>query len=724
MSLSSRVAAWPALTTALALVGSLACSTQTPVFRSRDSDGGQPPIVTPTSPLDDGCRTALAGPFEPSLPVPLGLTVYADDLRARLEWDGGFASPATALAETIEGYRVCWGPTLDALAHAVLVDRRGADLRGLENGRAVVAIVQSVDARGRISAPSDPIELRATGDRVRGLRETMAFFDAFDGAEDGPLDELAWNVAYSRCNDAAVSYVYRSEQRVVSLSGNSARLPSSTESTCDRNQNALRPRAVFDFTGREGRIVFDLDGATGGRTVWHLDLHPHTADGSVDITAHLNLVPDMGFPGRFLRITENDNRISIHQVDAAGNAIHEAETYLRFDHPTKLLDPGGILRRFEVRVRSDYAAVLIDDQIVLENDQIDLDFERADVLWTHHGFDPAKIGQPWGAIHLDNFGFDGPRTAGRVHNYRSAWSLRDVIDSAGPTTRVIQIPDSLAGASELRYFFTIQTPAYRWAPTDVVLLNGEPFPLAEPASAGRSWRDGEVADGARPYSTSIALPPGLLVTGANTFEIRAENTTLHNHHVEVRFDDDAPRDFTPPSEYVTASPFPVLPRVGPSSFIHAIGDALCWDGDGVMDIDIAPDPVTEYRLTLGTVLSGVVTVFAVVDTRKPVELLGRNLGIARVELVVDGTVVASVDTAARVPAPAIGWGLARRGETLPGGVGFELDTTTLAPGPHTMWIRTYDAFGTRGRPNYGFEAPEIRGLETDYEAQIHFNVSN
>jgi hypothetical protein len=297
-----------------------ACSTSTPVFAPIDGGSVRPIDVVPVpSVLDETCRTAFDGPFA-DMPPPADVVVEEDDFTVRLRWDGSLARDPAELAVAIEGYRICWGPSEGDLRHALLVTARHAQIFGVPNGAPQVAIIQAVDQRGRISAPSALV--RFTGDpaRVQALaREMSGFFDDFNAA--GPLDELRWNVAYSRCNDTTASHVYAAEQHAISVSGNESYLAGSVRGTCDHTQNVARPRAVFDFTGREGRIVFDLDGLDGRRTEWALDLLPYASDADIaDVTAQIELGSSHGHPGRMLRFSQAANVFDIRQYDTAGTS--------------------------------------------------------------------------------------------------------------------------------------------------------------------------------------------------------------------------------------------------------------------------------------------------------------------------------------------------------------------------------------------------------------------
>jgi hypothetical protein len=703
-----------------------ACSTSTPVFRSIDDGGARPIDVVPApSVLDETCRTALEGPFA-DMPPPAGIVVEEDDFSVRLRWDGSLARAPADFAPAIEGYRICWGPSETDLRHALLVTARVAQIFGVPNGAPQVAVIQAVDQRGRISAPSELV--RFTGDPSRARRlatEMTGFFDDF--TPPGPLDELRWNVAHSRCNDVATSHVYVADQHAISVSGNESYLAGSTRGTCDHTQNVARPRAVFDFTGREGRIVFDLDGLDGRRTEWALDVLPYESEADlIDVTAQIDLGSMHGHPGRLLRFSQASNTFDIRQYDAIGDVVRQTRAEIFFSHPDARMLPGTLMRRFELRVSRERASIAIDGQTVLEL-PIDLDFERAFVHFAHRGYDPSKAGRQWSMLHWDNFGFDGPPTGVVVHNYKAAFNHRDLVSAMAPETGrfTLTIPDAIDGATSARFFYTMQSSVelYRRNAADRFVVNGHPLPMPEPVSPTGSWEDGTIVQRAGAYSTSLELPLDWLRTGVNSFELEAESAHIIDPHVELRFPPGAAPPFTPPREYVATSPVPALEPIGPSSYINGIDDALAWDLDGVGDITITT-VADVSTLSLDTPLSGTVRVHAVVECDRPRRAFGRILGIARVELVVDGAVVSWVDTAERVAAPAIDDGPFETDQPHAGGIELPLDTTALTNGPHTMLIRTYDAAGTLGRPQYGFERPGLDGLAPGVEVPVNFTVAN
>jgi hypothetical protein len=695
-----------------------------------DADRPDIPIAPPPSPLDDTCATALTGPFEATLPAPADVILEPDDHAVHVRWGGSLASD-DHISDAIEGYRICWGTSESTLSHAALFTERAATVLGVPNDVPLVLVVQAVDQRGRVSPPSAVLPFMATRARVDRLRAEMTgFFDDFDQPQ-GALDELRWNTAFSECNDPTVSHTFVTELgTAASLLGNHSYLPGSVAG-CDRNQNIARPRAVFDFTGREGRITFDFDGADGNRSTWYLDVFPYSSQADLaDITAHVSFDPAHGHPGRFLRFSQAGSVIRIHQYDGAGNFINERSQDLYWDFPDQRLFSGQTMRHWELRVSRERAAIYIDGVLVLENDAIALDFERSYVHWSQFGYNPTKVGRPWNRFNWDNFGFDGPRSPIVTHNYKTSFSIDDMmyVSAGAPVTWTVQIPDSRAGASRARFMYTIQTHDYAWDPSDRIVVNGSyTIPLPEPTSPSGSWRAATIAHRYTPFSTQLEIPLDVLRTGENTFELHAFRSNVLNPHVEIDFDDGNAPAYTPPSALLRTPPSPALMAIGPTAVLNQIGEHIVTSGEDPLFNLIADYGAAEGgsddRLYIDTPLRGVVDIYAVVELSRARYAWARNLGITRVQLLIDGAVVASADTAATVAAPEIYDGPFEWNQPHPGGIPISLDTTRFSNGVHALEIVAYDSQGTRGRPGYDTPAP-FNGAGPDHRAPIEITIQN
>jgi hypothetical protein len=664
-----------------------ACSSNTPVFSGDDGgvsapDGRMPVIDPPVyTELDETCATAMTDPFDDTLPV-LTVEIVGDDNTA-------FVHASAGDVDRVEGMRVCWGSSVSELSHASLFAGLRGQLFGVANGGSYVAIVQAVDARGRISRPSEPISFSGDGERVAQLRREMTgFFDDFNLSQ-GDLDQTRWNIAYSKQDPTATATFIGPHQHAVSMLATTSQLPGS-RSTEGLAQNTARPRAIFDFTDREGRIVFDLDGAEGGRHTWYLDVIPAaTREETLDITAHKTFDPGEGYPGRFLRFAQSGDTLIINQHDANGDPIHEERGGVPHG-----LSPGELMRHFEIRVSNDYAAIYVDGELAVENGEIDLDYERGILHWAQFGYNLLKMERPWSTMMWDNFGFDGPPSIVRTHNYLAAFNGPDYEMTRGTT---IAIPDSLDGAVGARFFYTFDDATLE--PGDQIAINGTVFPIEQPPTEFR------------PYSTSFEVPMEVLRTGENSIEVTTSSAVILNMHVEVDFDpSDAPA-YTQPSAVLGTTPLLELPEVGPDAYIAAIngevsgpfaltrGEVASMVAGGYPDV-----PIFQWRSTL----SGIVRVNASAHCARMTNAYRRNLGIARVELLVDGVAYAAIDTAESVPAPRIAGGLdTNTTQPFETPLDFTLDTTTLSNGLHELEVRAYDSTGNYGRLLTPYVSPLI-----------------
>ncbi len=693
------------------------------------NDGEAGPSLRPQGPkppadaIDASCETALSGDYEASLPVPAIVVVEGDDRSARFQFGGDLRTDLDRTRD-FEGFRVCWGPSTKDLRRGAIFANRVGQIFNLDNGEPLVAVLQTVDKHGNVSAPSEPVEFSASDERVKRMRREMTgFFDDFNASE-GPLDELKWNVAFSACNDPTASHTYINKRsHAVSVLGNHTHMPGSIAG-CDRDQNVARPRAVFDFKGREGRITFDFDGAPGVRSTWYVDVFPYESEADIlDVTGHVSFSPGHGHPGRFLRFSQGGNSLKIHQLDRTGNPVHTVESDFAAAFPNVQLDSGGVMRHWELRVAKNYAAIYIDGVLVVENKDVDLDFERGIVHWSQFGYNPIKIGMPWHTFNWDNFGFDGPASKTVTHNYKTAFDRSDLFEARGnePVTWSVEIPDSLEGAKSARLFYSIQTPNYTWADTDQFTVNGQAVPIPEPTSEAGTWEEGILAEAYPIYSTSVELPLAALQTGKNEFVFSTTASVFLNPHVEVYFDPGSAPKYTQPAAYLENPAVPALEPLGPDHYFRTInGEAMRLNSDGPYDILGGGEENPDAPLTIASPLSGMITLQVGIRSTRQVQMFARNLGVERAELLIDGEVHSTVQTNAKVAAPGADDGLFEWNQPHEGGVEFQFDASALGSGAHTLEVVTYDSEGNRGRPYIDLKG--ALGKTKEEQAVLHFEV--
>lgn len=651
----------------------------------------------PTS-LDATCANVMTGPYEPadSLKVPTNVMVEEDDNSVRLSWNGPTAQNPEQFGLNVEGYRVCWGRADQGFTNGALFNRNIGTLFGVANGIEHVAVIQAVDYQGRVSAPSEVVRFKGDPSRVNMLRQQMtAFFDDFN-TPDGALDELKWNTAFTGV-DPLAAYTHVSQYKAAMYIGNHTQMENSVLHG-GRGQSLVRPRAIFDFQGREGRIVFDMPGTFSPRVTWYLDILPYEKEEDIsDMTGHATFDPGPGHPGRFLRFSQSGSIFRIHQHDAQGNPIHLLETDRA---PLGMHMP---MRHVELRVSKNRAAVYIDGELILENEDIELDFERGVVQMSLFAYNIIKIHQRWARMDFDNFGFDGPPPTVVTHNYKTSFNYTDQINSDyyGETTWEQPIPDPIDNARSIRFFYTVNKHQYYWGhppefdPGDRFVINGQTFPFPEPVSdTGLRWEDGWLGNDDQPFSTSFELPPGLLNSGpgaVNTFTLLCNKCAIENPHVEVYFDRGTEPSFTQPTGYLAQSPIPKFDKLGPFAEIAAI------NGDKIYPASATEDGLVNYEKPL----SGTVTFNLRAMAYDQILGTGRNLGISRVELLVDGVPVVGVDTDAAVAAPEIDDGPVVDYQPHTTRLNVELDTTQYPNGEHRLEVRAYDSAGTVGyNPSY------------------------
>jgi len=677
--------------------------------------------------IDASCANVLTGPYDDKLSVPKVRKVESDDYNARIDWGAD-----TELDSGVMGYRLCWGPADGAATHGALFSQKIGQIFGVKNGVNYVAYVQAVDSFGHVSRPTPPVAFSGDPSRVDALHARMTgFFDDFN--QPGALDELRWNIAYSGCNEPSASAMYVTpELHGVSVGGTHSYLPGDVTTPendrCDRVQVIARPRAIFDFTNREGVIAFDFDGSFGLRESWYIDVFPYDSPADlVDITSHVTFSPGPGTPGRFLRFSQSiGNNLIIHHYDKNGDPLptDPPQHDFGFTNPNVRLK-NGVMRHWELHITKDRASVVIDGEKVYEIGNLNLDFTRGYVEWAQFGYNPPKEGLPWVQLRLDNFGFDGPRQADvETHNYKSSFNAVDarylgvnpeigVTPQTGPVS--VPIPDSVANAKAARLMFTIQNGNYQWATSDSVLINGKsvPMPKPQPNNANSTYQMPPlpVPGPWWPYQQVMSIDSSLLVKGANAFDFRAASSKLLNFHLEIDFDPANAPPFTQPTAYLPQNPIPPFVAIGPTARYVYVDD----NKRPIASDDVGSPVQTVYIGTDGSpgtaqVLHGISKIGIDVDNERPVTCSGHNLGVSKVELEVDGKVVQSIDTAIVSPAPG-------------SHVEFQLDTTTLSTGDHTMYVRAYDSGGLRGRPYYD-KGTGTNGAPPNLEPPLHFKVSN
>lgn len=612
-----------------------------------------------------------------TLPIPSSISVEQDDRNAILVWDGGVTQPSPS---GVAGYRITWGLAGHPLTSVKLTTEHTIQLQPLQDGQNYEAQIQSVDSLGNLSTPSDRLAFHPDPTRVNMLRQQMTgFFDDFNQSA-GAFDELKWNTAYSACNDFSVNGAFINAQfHAHNMVGN-------LHGWSDRTQVVNRPRALFDFTGRVGTLVFDFDGVFR-RDNWYLDMVPQL----MDITGQVNVGGQSpAHPGNYIRFWSNNQALKIIYVNSQGVentlAVSDGSTYPMPQLSSFRFIP-NVRRHWVIHFSQTSAEIQINGTTVLKAN-FQLNYTRVIPMWTQIAYNPIKANFPVTMLHWDNFGFDGPRSGtasggGNIlqpapvvtHNYRIANDGTDYVMVVAPQTasKTLVISDSIARARAVRLMFTMMErnySGYVWSPNDSVTINGTRFSIPQPTSS-TGLPSSSLVDYCHPYCTVMYIPRGVFQQGNNTLVFALNQAGILNIHAEFDFPVGSEPPYTQTSLVAQGCDMPALQDIGPGATVVGVG---------------AQKYLYDAYLNTYTV-SGTTPIDVWVTSTIALAATGSNPGVARVEILVDGQVVASQVTNAASPAPQVRWT-------------FSLDTTQFTNGAHLLYVRAYNPTGVESYPDY------------------------
>lgn len=463
-----------------------------------------------------------------SLPQPKNVRAFADDRTLTVVWD-------KVNDPNIVGYYLTYKKKGAANPENVRQTiYNSIQLQPLENGQEYEISVHSAEGtyqytpigplahsdsgglnkwargNGNVSAPSvttgTPSDARVNAQRSR----LTGFFDDFN-TPSNPFDELKWNNAATSCNMPLGTAAFLNAQY---HSHNMAK-----SQYCDRSGQVIRPRAVFDTTGRSeskpAMIEMDIDGVHDARDTWYLDIIPTDArkDGTpLDVTSHADMFHgDTSDPGNMLRMNisgknklhfvyydENRRSVDLPMVSSntACGAGRESGTETRFTScdmrqktpgisPTPQSDNNAapipnVRRHWAIRMTENKIKLYIDSVLVGEATlppafAAKTKFHLHSTLFTYntgkgfnpdngHGMSTSPVMQ---MLHWDNFGFSGPApdyvthnyieggTDGRTPNYLSTYGTGAI--PRGNRTTTVPIPDDLGSPinNQAKLFFTL-----------------------------------------------------------------------------------------------------------------------------------------------------------------------------------------------------------------------------------------------------------------------------
>lgn len=698
-------------------------------------------------------ETVFRSGFEPLASAPL-VQILADDRVVTLEidydsedpwgqwWtmdgsgtdDAGFlvtwwpeqtgvpAAAQTTAYRVGEGSLGCLGARTHSAEGAaevrwLVTGNRRVQLQPLLNDHPYRVRVERLNSLGAITSLPRTLAFNGgSSTRVEALRAAMTTFDDFN-LPMGAADEKLWNNAQATSTDSRFNLFFINDQyHAHTLQG------TRVDNTGDKSQTSQRLRKPMRIeNGVRRRIVFDMDSPLSPRSVWYLDLNPVRTD----LTGHADFFDEegaLGLPAGVLRLRAQGQNFSVSLIGMDGASRRIASVDMEQLGRQAV---SNVRRSFDVRVGTDGIEVAIDGRTA-----IDADFAphllRADdyeLMWIAFGYNTPKDANPYYLLHWDNFGFDGPVVEPRTtHNYVTRIAGTDYRKanrgSGNFPTFDVAIPDDLrptiAGATaEAFLVLTYQMGDYSsfaLAPGDHVTVNdGASFPL--PARVNNSvpiapallaWhvpstvriKLGDIAHGG-------SSP---LQTGDNRFRFFAENTGIHNVHVEVLYPPGSAPAYTPPA---AIHPFPLhvdLPRLGPPARFERIGNTAVGAPHLIGSQSPARIPVA--GLVPVTLVTGnrsyadwapELLLFPVASTE--VWSTGGTGGVERIEVYVravgstapPGQRVLLLETARDAPAPQ-------------GRYTRTIDLSALANGDYDLFVQATTPSGLRSHPSYGNEA--------------------
>lgn len=182
------------------------------------------------------------------IPAPRNIAVYADDRAAVLSYDSH--------TNMSLNYRIVWGPA-DGSApnNTAYWPYEKFQVQPLTPGVRYFAIVQSIGTStknfGNFSLPAGPVYFSSDSSRVDSIRaQATGFFDDFN-TSPGDFDQGKWDTSYGKCAEPLYSATFINGQF---HAHNAVR----NVGDCNTTSVDARPRTMFDFTGRTGKVFFDF----------------------------------------------------------------------------------------------------------------------------------------------------------------------------------------------------------------------------------------------------------------------------------------------------------------------------------------------------------------------------------------------------------------------------------------------------------------------------------
>jgi hypothetical protein len=608
--------------------------------------------------------------------------------------------PASSNFNPLRGFYIELRDSQKQLVKTVTTTYYDVDLQPLTLGETYEVTIWGVNNEGQVGPPSDPVIVRASSQRNDELKALCTgFFDDFN-LSAGALDELKWNQVIRINNGQTFDGTFINNQfhahSTVATNG------LGKDFYNDRSFSSSRPRGIFNFAGRTGRILFDMDGAEGGRKTWYLDIHPASRHfGSFDQHSHARVeTSDAGeYPSNFLRLQIDGARIEIQRIDGTGarsllqefnyNAGLWSATPI---HMRSRLVPNS-QKHWEIALSKSRIDIFVDGRWATGVDiNPVLDFEEAQFNWVTAAYNSGKDSSSYvNMIHWDNFCFDGPAKNVRTHNYKLA--MNSGSENVTTTPVQLEIPDSFSDALRARFLFSLSPAGYQgyqgWNSQHHILINGNRIAMPDPKTINIHLPDYNHINGIKPMAIALEVPKSLFQTGMNTLKFDV-GSTVSGIHVEFDFDPASAPAYTQPYDIhgkALANPRlaanPKMFNPGPRTWLTEWGTGVSFQ----LPANNAP-----YLVDAGPTQLGIRA-----DFRDVVKTTGGNAGFDKIQIVVDGQVVVTHNAQTQVPAPAIY-------------IRLDFDTTPFADGAvHQLQVIATDSTGRKGFWMWG---PSFPGVST------------
>ncbi len=552
-----------------------------------------------------------------TLPQPQNVKVYPDDQLATLTW----TAPINANTQNIVGYYITWGKHGGPMTGSKQTIHTITQIQPLQNGVTYDVQVQAVQgsyikkpttseqggsdtyavANGNVS-PAVTLTVIPTDARVAVMKQRLtAFFDDFNNLSAGALDELKWNHATTACVKLGEDGQFINSQ---------FHAHNATSSTCDRDGNVSRPRAVFDISGRTeanpGVIEFDIDGVSQPRDVWYIDIIPTDVRKNgipLDVTSHNDLFDaDSEDPGRMIRISQYYDKILFHFYDqnknpgsmtllSAGMPCQiswQGASTASFDScdmtkknsglspladiPTSLAPVvPNVRRHWRIELSPQKVKLFIDSTLI--GSATPPSFVGSVTKYIVHstlfsyntGKQYVTVAPTSSMLHWDNFGFTGPAPTTIVHNYLDGGANGDfpLISRgtvahpvpAGDRLTKIPIPDPIGSPVQARLMFTMQpfsSHNYTWSSNQTITINDKIYPFPNPQL--NLQVPSTIAGPYIAHATGIVINASDLKQGMNIIKFGLGEDII-NVHIELEYSKTNTPSYTPPKTIFASASF-------------------------------------------------------------------------------------------------------------------------------------------------------------------------